>query len=305
MNLLIPYVHLYGHNDPLFEEFTYGDGGARARKLKNDLRKGDFVFFHTSTRGRKFITAYYIVEKVLDTAEAIKDRNIIAKYKNPHIMEFLKGERTDEDDDVLIFGNPITSRVLARPLLFDKVLAKKLSLDIKFKKGKTDTQVIGSATRAWRRLTDNDVKILLKEIKSFEEKGLDSETRLSTEEVTEVIEKDIENFIEKNTSLIGKSFKLVGRQLGDIPGSRIDLLFEDKEGNKIIVELKLHKIGRSAINQLRRYISWLKKKAKKEVKGIIVCSGVMPAFEDEFKKLKDIRIFCYGWQLKVYPWRKT
>jgi len=35
MNLLIPYVHLYDHPDPLFEEFTYGDVGARARKLKN------------------------------------------------------------------------------------------------------------------------------------------------------------------------------------------------------------------------------------------------------------------------------
>lgn len=73
MNLLIPYVHLYNHPDPLFDEFTYGDSGARARKLKNDLNKGDYVFFHTSTGGKKYITGYYVVERVIDTIEVIKD----------------------------------------------------------------------------------------------------------------------------------------------------------------------------------------------------------------------------------------
>ena len=118
MNLLIPYVHLYDHPDPLFKEFTYGDEGRRARKLKKDLKKGNYVFFHTSISGRKYITAYYVVERVLDTAEAIKNRNIVAKYKNPHILEFLSGERTGEGDDVILFGDPITSKILERPLLF-------------------------------------------------------------------------------------------------------------------------------------------------------------------------------------------
>ena len=41
---------------------------------------------------------------------------------------------------------------------------------------------------------------------------------------------------------------------------------------------------------------------KKEVSGIIVCEGVMPAFEDDIKKLKDIKVFCYGWQLQTQLW---
>jgi len=296
-------VYLYDHPDPLFEEFTYGDVGARARKLKN-LKKGDYVFFHTSIGGKKYITAYYVVDRVLDTAEAIKDRNIVAKYKNPHILEFLSGERTDEDDDVIIFGDPITSRVLDRPLLFDKALAEKLSLNIKFPKGRTETQAIGSATRAWRELTDKDVEVILEAIKSSEEEGIGTETILSTDEVTEIIEKDIERFIEKNPSLIGENLKLKRRQLGT-PVGRIDLLFEDEKGNLVVVELKLNKIGREAINQLRRYMNWIKKETKREVTGIIVCKGVMPAFKEDLKKLKDIKIFCYGWQLKVYPWDKS
>ena len=104
MNLLIPYVPLYDHNDPFLEEFTYGDVRAKGRKLKRELKKGDYVFFHTSIRGKKYITAYYVIDRVLNTAKAIKDKNITAKYKNPHIVEFLSGKRTSEDGDVIIFG---------------------------------------------------------------------------------------------------------------------------------------------------------------------------------------------------------
>lgn len=303
MNLLVPYVYLYDHPDPLFEEFTYGDVGARARKLKNDLKSGDYIFFHTGIGGKKYITAYYVVDRALDTTKAIKDRNIVAKYKNPHILEFLPGERTDEDDDIVVFGDPITSRILERPLLFDKTLAEKLFLNIKFPKGRTETQAIGSATRQWRELTYKDVDVLLEAIKFYEKEAHGIETVLSTDEVTEVIEKDIEEFIEKNPSLIGESLKLEKGQLHTQVG-RIDLLFEDEKGNLIVVELKLNKIGRDAINQLKRYMNWVKKETKKEVTGVIVCKGVMPVFEADFKKLKNIKILCYGWQLKVHQWEE-
>lgn len=298
MNLLIPYVHLYNHPDPLFEEFTYGDNRRRARKLKKDLEKGNYVFFHTSIKGKKYITAYYVVDRVLDTAEAIKNKNIVAKYNNPHIREFVSDERTDKEDDVVLFGDPITSKVLDRPLLFNKALAEKLSLDIKFPPGRTETQAIGWATRSWRELSDKDVEILFDAIK--EQEPPDIAAILSTDEVTEVIEKDIENFIAENASLIGESLQSRGRQLA-IPQcrDRIDLLFEDEEANLIIVELKLNKIGRAAISQLRKYMNGLKKETKKEVTGVVVCKGVMPAFEKDLKNLKDIKIFRYGWQLVI------
>jgi len=303
MNLLIPYVHLYDHPDPLFEEFTYGDGGARARKLKNDLKKGDYVFFHTSIGGKKYITAYYVVDRVIDTIEAVRNRNIASKYRSPHLTELMSGKTSTDDDNVILFGDPITSRILEKPLQFDKALAEKLSLGIKFTKEKTETQAIGSATRAWRRLENTDVDVLLNAIDSSGNKLVGVQTVLSTDEVTEVIEKDIEGFIEKNPTLIGNSLTLKRRQL-DTPVGRIDLLFEDENGNPTIVELKLNKIGREAIKQIRKYMTWAKKQTKKDVYGIIVCKGVMPAFCKEFQKLSDIKIYSYGWQFTIRPWEE-
>ena len=77
MNLLIPYVPIYDHEDPILEEFTYGDVDSRARKMKNNLKKGDHIFFHTRINGRKYITAYYVIDRVLNTSEAVKNRNIV------------------------------------------------------------------------------------------------------------------------------------------------------------------------------------------------------------------------------------
>lgn len=298
MNLLIPYVHLYDHPDPLFTEFTYGDASRRAKILNNKLNKGDYVFFHTTIRNKKYITAYYVVDRVLDTSEAVKDRNIVAKYKNPHIVDFLDPKREKYKEDVVLFGDPITSRVLDKPLLFDKSLAEKLSLDIKFPEGRTEDQSIGSATRAWRELTEKDVEILLDAIKSSESDIKYLDIILSTDEVTEIIEKDLENFIEKHPRLIGGNLKLIARQL-DTDKGRIDLLFEDPDGTPVIVELKIDKIGRKAINQLRGYMNWVDKETHRKSRGIIVCKGVMPAFEEDFKKLSGIKIYRYGWELKI------
>jgi len=300
MHLLIPYVQL-SHPDPALDEFTYGDGGQRARKLKADLNKGDYVFFHTSKRGMKFITAYYVVDRVLDTVDACRDKAIRAKYRNPHIVECLARKRPIHgDDDTIVFGDPITSRVLEKPLPFDRKLAGKLSLNVRFPANKPETQVIGSATRAWRALTDRDVRVLLKEI-AAEQKRSHQYSLRSSEEVAETLEKDIEHYIAQNPGLIGKGLRLAKRQ--EIVGSgRLDLLFEDRQGGWVIVEVKLNRIGRDALQQIKTYIHDLREETHKDITGAIVCAGVMPAYEDELRKQKDIRILIHGWCLRVQPW---
>jgi len=299
VHLLISYIQEIPA-DPVLDEFTYGDLGARAKKLKKDLRQGDYVFFHTTLQDGRYITAYYVIDKVLDTVKATENRAIIIKYRNPHIRKQISGERTNKDD-VIIFGDTVLSHKLKRPLLFDKNLANKLSLNIPFKNGFTENQCIGSATRAWRELTANDVQIMLSEIEENEKAGYDPDAILSSDEVMEILEADLENFIVRNSNLIEHNLTLVGRQM-DIPGvGRIDLLFEDKNDTLIVVELKLNEIGTKALNQLRGYMHYFKISTKKKVEGALICKDIMPAFAERFKDLSDIKILCYGWRLSIFP----
>lgn len=306
MNLLIPYVKLPDHNDPLFEEFTYGNSERDGRKLKK-LQPGDHIFFHTTIQGEKCITAYYTVARVMDTKDVVQDPNLRSKFRNTHIARCQEHRRLPWQDDAIVFGDPISSRVLAKPLPFDRKLASRLSLKIPFPKGRLETQAIGSATRSWRQLTDKDVRLLQKAITLCEsaedgDMSLSLEGVLTTEEVSQVVEKHIEGLLARNPKLLGHSVTSVKRQVETGEG-RIDLLLETKSGHVIVIEVKLHRIGRDAVRQLRNYMKWVKKgRRKRSVSGVIVCEGVLPAFVEDLVRLKDIKVMCYGWHLKLQRW---
>lgn len=301
MHLLIPYIPLPHHLDPDFREFTYGESGLRARTIKKKLNPGDYVFFHTTINSKKYITAYYVVDRVLDTVVACRDSAIVTKYRNPHILEHREGQRplSKKDNDVVLFGDPIRSYALERPLHFNKALADKLSLNISFSSNRSESQIIGSATRSHRRLTDKDRQILIKAVDSQKEQYRPLLSR-STEEVSQALEKDIEDHIANSPGLIEKGLVLDGRQV-IVKSGRIDLLLKDSEGNRSVVEVKLGRIGRDAVRQIQGYINDLRKEYKK-VSGVIVCEGVLPAYEKEFRKQKKITIHAYGWNLSVQRW---
>jgi Holliday junction resolvase-like predicted endonuclease len=301
MNLLIPYIHFYPP-DPAFDEFTYGDVNRRARKLKFEVNQGDYIFFHTGKSGKKYITAYYVVDRVLDTAEAAQNQDIIRKYRNHHIAHYLEGkERKQFKDDVIVFGDPILSYILPRPLLFNRELAEKLSLKIKFSPGRSESQILGGATRAWRQLSEDDVEILKKGIGMLKEVQLNIKPLMSTEEVSETLEKDIEDYLAKHPDMIGSNLKYFDRQY-HVESGRIDILFKDKDdkGNWVIVEVKQNRIGRDAYQQIKSYVHKMQKdKSGVRITAILVCSGIMPAFEKELREQTDIKIFVYGWELKI------
>ena len=287
MHLLIPYIYLRNEEDPNFHEFTYGDINWRGRKLQRDVKPGEYIFFHTSIGGKKYITAYFVVDRVFPTSEACRNKMINDKFNNPHMVKWRTGSRSE--NDVIVFGDPITSRLLDKPLLFDRRLSRKLSFCIAFPKGRTETQAIGSATRQWRKLFDRDIAILLSEISRLSRKPSKLSKLRSIDEVTQVIEKDIENHIAANSSLIGPGLKLKTRQEHTDAG-RSDLIFEDRKRNLTVVELKLYRIGREAIQQVARYMRELRKQhPKKRVEGVVVCSGLMPAYEDDLRKQKKVR----------------
>ncbi len=65
-------------------------------------------------------------------------------------------------------------------------------------------------------------------------------------------EKDFEDILDKHPALIEPGLKRIGRQVV-MYGRRMDLLFEDEHGNKLIVELKAGPIKDEHMGQILSY----------------------------------------------------
>ena len=276
-----PYVYWPDHPDPVFEEFSYGDIGARGRKLMDTLNPGDFMFFWTNIAGRQYITAYYIVSEVVDVNKTRQDR-LKRGFKNPHFIR-----KDNYEDDFVVFGDPERSRKLGIPLLFDERLADRLSLEIDFSPSRTEAQNIGSACRQPRKLTENDVKVLLDEIEDNVTKG---RFPLS---IPDWHEREIESLIACNPELLEKGYKFLKRKV-DTGHGEIDLLLEDREGNLIVTEVKEGVASEKTLTQVLDYRSWLEKtNPGKKAKATIVCATPHPRLQRVAKEL-NVPIYVYG-----------
>ncbi len=122
-------------------------------------------------------------------------------------------------------------------------------------------------------------------------------------EVEQLLEEDIEMFIEGNPQALDKNLRTFKRQYVLKSGERIDLLLKDKEG-LVVVEMKKGAIGREAFNQITKYLKEVKSESKCKVRGVIVCRDVLPIFEDFFlKKVAEgkIKVYLYSWKFNLRP----
>jgi hypothetical protein len=148
------------HVDPDFNKLLYGDSGDRGYILMNNLEKGSYVFFNTNIDGKRYITAFYYVEKIL-----LKDKD------NDEISKL---ESDAQFDEVIISGNREKSIILSRPVLLDKYLVMKLPslkadinyFDEKQNIGTSELCSINYKTRTPRKLKDIDKDILLQVCKN-------------------------------------------------------------------------------------------------------------------------------------------
>lgn len=73
------------------------------------------------------------------------------------------------------------------------------------------------------------------------------------------VEKRIEDWIEKDISIVSNDLLIIGRQVSTDFGGLIDILCLDQNGDVVIVELKRDKTPREITAQLLDYASWIKK----------------------------------------------
>lgn len=301
-NYLIGYVDPEknkGHEDPILGEFTYGDIKENGKKLLS-LRKGDFLFFHKTIFNKRYITAYYVVEEVHLVKNILGDSLITNKYDNSHLKKTLTKLSTNE---AIVFGNPIRSRKLDVPLEITEELLSNLSKKANLNAEQTKLSAISSALRTWKFLNKSDIELLLKEIQTNEIAGRLTKTVISTQEVTQVLERDIEKFIVLYPEIFGDGITIEKRQHVFSDESRLDLLLYDKRSDsRIVVEIKKGKIGRETKKQIKHYMNLcINELNYKNVKGVIICAGILPLYEKELLEAKKENIFIktFGWKFHI------
>ncbi len=106
-----------------------------------------------------------------------------------------------------------------------------------------------------------------------------------------MLEKDIENLIvqhpsdffpKENLNLIGQQYTLKNR--------KIDILFEDKYGRYIVIEVKRGILSREASGQIIEYYGLLKNSNPDKNIELVVCANVIPAERRMF--LENVGIDC-------------
>ena len=92
-----------------------------------------------------------------------------------------------------------------------------------------------------------------------------------------MLEKDIENLIAgyPKEFFPKEEFLLLGQQ-HTIEGRRIDILFQDKFGRKIIVEVKRGILTREASGQVMEYYGLMKSQSPEDICEQILCANVIP-----------------------------
>ncbi len=302
-HFLIPYIPIKGHKDPDFKEMCYGESGMRAKRLKNNLEKGSYLFFHTKIGSKKYITAYMVIDRMIPGKEAQRDPAIKCDGQN---------------DDWLFIGNKNQSKRLRKPIPFNRYLADKLSLNINFmpyENGqRSELQVIGSATRSQRELSEKDVQVLLTEIKKHEENAKiqnspevlrhfyfydEFENVIPMDEVHKIKEFEIQSLIRKNPEIIEEGLKVRAYEKVLPDGDRLDILFEAKDGSLIVAELKgPDKLTDEIPTQVASYAHDIAKEyPHTTIRKMIICDGkISPKLEKACTDLK-IEIFVYGVKL--------
>ncbi|RBO79595.1 endonuclease NucS domain-containing protein [Marinomonas aquiplantarum] len=83
-----------------------------------------------------------------------------------------------------------------------------------------------------------------------------------------VNEKELEELIAQDITILNEEWLLIGRQVLTDYGKYIDLLAIDREGALIIIELKKHKTSREVVAQVIDYASWVETLSSDKISSI-------------------------------------
>jgi hypothetical protein len=83
------------------------------------------------------------------------------------------------------------------------------------------------------------------------------------------LERDVEEHLIQNLSSLEEGLRFVASQVNNEVG-RVDILAEDANGTRVIIELKVGEAKDAAIGQIARYLGWYAQQGP--VRGILIAS---------------------------------
>ena len=115
-------------------------------------------------------------------------------------------------------------------------------------------------------------------------------------------EKDLQNFLAKNLSLIEPGLILYMEE--DITGIEfpvgnrfIDILAKDKENNYVVIELKVSRGYDRVVGQILRYMAWIRKNHAEEnqkVRGTIIAREISDDLLLACSETKNVELYEYN-----------
>lgn len=140
-----------GHIDPNFTQLVYGNSGKNGNLLKKHIKEGSYIFFNARIGDRRYITAYFYIEKVL--------------LKGTNDNEINSLNCSAKDDEVVFIGSRNFSKVLTIPLLLDKDLLLKLksykATEDYFKTKSSELEAIKDKTLNPTVITEDEKELLI------------------------------------------------------------------------------------------------------------------------------------------------
>src|SRR5699024_12548604 len=100
--------------------------------------------------------------------DAINDPLIMVKDENPHLERDL-GDL--QENETIVFGDPIRSKVLEGPLELTGNILKKLSRPARLNPNQTLLAAMSSALRTWMKFNEYDFNFLTNLDKEYEKKA--------------------------------------------------------------------------------------------------------------------------------------
>lgn len=114
-------------------------------------------------------------------------------------------------------------------------------------------------------------------------------------------EKDLQNYLAKNLHLVEPGLKLfvddgINGLEFPVGGRFIDILATDRDGNFVVIELKVSKGYDRVVGQLLRYMAWIKKNQAEEgqaVRGVIVARHISEDLLLACSGIQGVKLFEY------------